>query len=142
MGIRKLRSDREAVVVAAILRRGDEVLLCHRSPTRRWYPDVWDFPGGHVEHLERPEHALRRELIEEIGVDIGTVSDPPVLRLDAAPAFDLTVWQVTRWHGVVTNRDAEEHDRLGWFREADLCGLDLAHPSYLSLLQRLLDRGA
>ena len=36
-------------MVAGVLVRGTEVLLGHRSPGRRWYPDVWDLPGGHVE---------------------------------------------------------------------------------------------
>lgn len=39
-------------VVAGLLVRGTEVLLGHRSPGRRWYPDVWDLPGGHVEDGE------------------------------------------------------------------------------------------
>ena len=37
------------MLVAGVLVRGAEVLLGHRSPHRRWYPDVWDLPGGHVE---------------------------------------------------------------------------------------------
>jgi 8-oxo-dGTP pyrophosphatase MutT (NUDIX family) len=48
-------------VVAVILSQADRLLLCHQAPGRRWYPDVWDFPGGHVEPEGRPEEALRRE---------------------------------------------------------------------------------
>jgi 8-oxo-dGTP diphosphatase len=130
-------------VVAAILSRGDKVLLCHRSPIRQWYPDVWDLPGGHVEPAEQPETALRRELIEEIGIEIGVVSQEPVLRLDeASTGLGLIVWHVTRWRGVAENRQPEEHDQIDWFAEQELGGLDLAHPSYLSLLQRLLGAGA
>lgn len=83
-------------VVAAILHSGNRVLLCHRAPNRRWYPDVWDFPGGHVEDGERPAQALRRELTEEIGVDVGVVVDTPVLHLiDDGTGFDLSVWHIT-----------------------------------------------
>jgi site-specific DNA recombinase len=53
-------------VVAVILRQPEELLLCHRSPARRWYPDVWDFPGGHVEPGESPLDALRREVADRV----------------------------------------------------------------------------
>jgi 8-oxo-dGTP pyrophosphatase MutT (NUDIX family) len=33
----------------AILRDHNIVLMCHRHPDREWAPDVWDFPGGHIE---------------------------------------------------------------------------------------------
>ena len=36
------------IVVAALLRRRGRVLMVHRSPRRRWYPDTWDLPGGHA----------------------------------------------------------------------------------------------
>ncbi|WP_428833210.1 NUDIX hydrolase [Micromonospora coerulea] len=49
-------------IVTAVLRDGDRVLLCHRSAGRRWYPDVWDLPGGHVEEGEDPKESLVREL--------------------------------------------------------------------------------
>ena len=36
-------------VVAGVLVAGNRVVLGHRSTARRWYPDVWDVIGGHVE---------------------------------------------------------------------------------------------
>lgn len=132
----------QPLVVAAILQRRDEVLLCHRSANRRWYPSIWDLPGGHVEHGEQPREALRRELLEEVGVDIGTVRSDPVLCLRRPETgLDLTVWLVTRWNGTVENRQAEEHDEIAWFRVEELAGLDFADDSYLPLIQGLLATG-
>ena len=127
------------VVVAAALVRPGEVLLCHRSPTRAWYPDVWDLPGGHVEDGESPQDALRRELSEELGVDIGTVPGPPAMSIDdAAAGVSLDVWAVTRWRGDVRNLEPAEHDRIGWFTVVQLDGLALADDWYRPFLGRLL----
>ena len=109
-------------VVAAILRRDERVLLCHRSPGRQWYPGVWDFPGGHVEQGEQPNEALRRELLEEIGVEIGpALSDPVQEVFRPKTGLHLTLWLVTDWVGNLENRQLEEHDHLGWFGVKELC---------------------
>ena len=127
------------VVVAAALVRPGEVLLCHRSPTRAWYPDVWDLPGGHVEDGESTQDALRRELSEELGVDVGTVTGPPAMSLDDAAAdLRLDVWVVTVWRGDVRNLEPAEHDRIGWFTVGHLEGLALADDRYRPFLGRLL----
>jgi 8-oxo-dGTP diphosphatase len=129
----------EHLIVAVILRRADELLLCHRSPGRQWYPDVWDFPGGHVEPGERPQDALRREVAEELGAELEGVDGGPVLhRVDPQRGLDLTLWVSHRWRGGVSNLQPQEHDAIGWFKADQLAGLSLADPSYLPLLQRLL----
>lgn len=126
-------------VVAVILVRADRVLLCHRSPGRRWYPDVWDFPGGHVLPGEHPEDALRREVAEELGAALERVDGAPVLRqVDPQAGLDLTVWVSRHWRGSIANLQPEEHDAIGWFGKEQLGGLSLADPSYLSLLRTLL----
>src|SRR5690349_17190259 len=87
-----------ARIVAALLRDGDRVLLCHRSPGRRWYPDVWDVPGGHVEEAERPGAALVRELREELGITITEPPGPPMREIRTA-TVDMQIWLVEVWTG-------------------------------------------
>jgi len=55
-------------VVAAVVRRGDAILITRR-PDRPGRPGQWEFPGGKVEPGEGEEDALRRELREELGCD-------------------------------------------------------------------------
>jgi 8-oxo-dGTP diphosphatase len=54
-------------VVAAIFERDGRILICRRKPEQS-HPLKWEFPGGKVEPGETPEHALTRELEEELGV--------------------------------------------------------------------------
>jgi 8-oxo-dGTP pyrophosphatase MutT (NUDIX family) len=54
--------------VEAILLRDGHVLLGRRASHRRSFPNFRDVPGGHVEEGENVEHALLREVQEELGV--------------------------------------------------------------------------
>lgn len=55
-------------VVAAVVRRGD-TLLVTRRPDLPGRPGQWEFPGGKVEPGEGEGEALRRELREELGCE-------------------------------------------------------------------------
>jgi 8-oxo-dGTP diphosphatase len=59
----------ELRVVAAVVRRGDAILVTRR-PDRPGRPGQWEFPGGKVEAGEREEAALAREIQEELGCGI------------------------------------------------------------------------
>ena len=56
-------------VVAAILERKGEILICQRKPEGA-HPLKWEFPGGKVKEGETPEAALARELTEELGATL------------------------------------------------------------------------
>lgn len=53
----------------AIINSEDRVLL-HKAPN----DDFWALPGGNVELNEASEHAVRRELFEELGIEIGEIT--------------------------------------------------------------------
>lgn len=55
------------LVVAAIIRRNNKMLICQRMPAGS-YASLWEFPGGKVEYGESPEDALIRELREELNI--------------------------------------------------------------------------
>jgi len=105
------------VVVGALVREG-RVLLVHRSPNKRAYPDVWDLPGGLIEAGESELGALTRELHEELDVQIATRSASHLCRLAAGPAEEpalLSAWLVRDWQGTPANLAPEEHDDIRWF---------------------------
>ena len=125
-------------IVAALLKRRDHVLLCHRSPLRRWFPDVWDLPGGHVEPGETPGQGLVRELREELDIHIVEPSQPPATVI-TTNEFRMQVWLVESWTGTVTNAAPDEHDDLAWVDRYGYGHLHLAHLDYPGLLAGLLN---
>jgi 8-oxo-dGTP pyrophosphatase MutT (NUDIX family) len=60
---------RHLTATAVILDRDRVLLLWHRK-LQMWLP-----PGGHIEPNEDPEQAVRREVLEEVGMEVRIVSD-------------------------------------------------------------------
>lgn len=61
------------LVTAGIIRKDDKILIAQRKKkTLRSYAlqGKWEFPGGKLEENESPEEGLRRELQEELNIDV------------------------------------------------------------------------
>ncbi len=125
----------EAIAIAALV-MDSKILLAHRHPRRRWYPNCWDLIGGHIEAGESPEQALRRECREEIAVDLVKMRPLEIKLCD--PNLEPHAFLVTAWRGTPFNAAPEEHDALQWFGASDLPELTLAHPAYGEWLPPLL----
>lgn len=105
------------VVVGALVRDG-QVLLAHRRPDKRAYPDTWDLPGGVMGGGESELEALARELREELGVEVDVGSVTHLCRVEARPVREpvvLSAWLVPAWRGTPANLAPEEHLDIGWF---------------------------
>ena len=55
-------------VVAAIIQREGAYFATQRGYGE--FEGMWEFPGGKIEPEESPEDALKREIQEELGIDI------------------------------------------------------------------------
>ncbi len=75
-------------VVAAILIHNNLVFACQRGYGE--FKDGWEFPGGKVEAGESPEEALRREIREELEVDVNVGDLIDTIEYDY-PAFHLSM---------------------------------------------------
>lgn len=108
------------VVGAAIFRDG-KCLITRRSE-RMTHALKWEFPGGKIEPGESPAEALRRELREELGLEIavgdhlgqgvGHLGDRTIL---------LDVYESEWVGGELT---LSEHHEYGWFGADEVSSLD------------------
>ena len=56
-------------VTCAIIKHDGLVLAAQRSASMS-LPLKWEFPGGKIDKGESPEECLKRELVEELGVQV------------------------------------------------------------------------
>ena len=61
---------RTIVAVAGIIMFDNKILLAQRMFDDKTYPGKWEFPGGKIEPGETPEDALKREINEELSLNI------------------------------------------------------------------------
>jgi 8-oxo-dGTP diphosphatase len=92
-------------VVAALIVRGGEVLICQRRPDQPMALQ-WEFPGGKIEVGETPEEALARELDEELGIQATIGKRVTRIRHNYrhGGAVDLQFFTVHEFSGELVNR--------------------------------------
>ncbi len=107
------------VSAVALIDRDGRVLLAQR-PEGKSMAGLWEFPGGKVEPGETPEHALIRELHEELGIDTWQSCLAPLTF--ASHSYDdfhllMPLFACRKWEGIP---HAKEGQALKWVAAKDL----------------------
>jgi 8-oxo-dGTP diphosphatase len=95
-------------VAVGVLIDAEGRFLMTSRPTGKVYADHWEFPGGKLEAGETVAQALRRELNEELGIDIGQAHPWQVEMVDYPHALvRLHFCKVYEWAGEFEMREGQ-----------------------------------
>ncbi|MGC3993100.1 MAG: NUDIX domain-containing protein [Propionicimonas sp.] len=112
--------------MAGVFIDGEWVLACRRRAGLT-AAGRWEFPGGKLEPGERPEAALEREILEELGVEaeVGALLDRSTTMVDGTP-ITLSCYFVRPLEQLPAS--STDHDQLAWCVRYRLVWLDWAQP--------------
>ncbi len=110
-------------VACAIIKENGKILVTQRSEVMRM-PLKWEFPGGKIDSGETPAQCLKRELMEELGIEVDVGRALPQLT-HLYPDFSITL--VPFLCAITGGRlTLHEHKTFAWLSPEDLNGLDWA----------------
>ena len=123
-------------VAAGILRNAAGAVLITERLCDGPYNGLWEFPGGKVRTGESPAAALRRELREELGIDVDAVEPFMNLSHDYPDrSVDLEFFLVTDWRGEPSGIEGQG---IRWIDIAEL-NVDELLPADAPLVAALLN---
>jgi 8-oxo-dGTP diphosphatase len=93
-------------VVGAVLIKENHIILARRSSSLKNFPNLFEFPGGKIEKDETHEQALKRELKEELDIDV-EISDISTFKDNNSShtiekngkIINLTLFIIKKWEG-------------------------------------------
>ncbi|MEM9433550.1 MAG: 8-oxo-dGTP diphosphatase MutT [Pseudomonadota bacterium] len=107
------------VSAVALIDKDGRLLLAQR-PVGKSMAGLWEFPGGKVEPGETPEHALIRELEEELGINTwDSCLAPLTFASHSYQEFHLLMplFACRKWEGTPMAREGQ---KLAWARVSEL----------------------
>jgi len=110
----------------AIILKDGKILLGKRLKKDSFY-GLWCTFGGSIETGETPTQALKRELKEELGIDIlepeFLATTETTIRDEPQEVLQLHFFLVKEWKGKIIN--GGEHSEIKWFSPEELKDLPM-----------------
>lgn len=115
------RTMKRAVV--AVIHRDKQILVCQRRKQSR-YALKWEFPGGKMEEGESVLDCLRRELREELSIEVEGFDrqETRINQYEDGGTFEVTYCFVSRFAGIPNNNVFED---ICWASLPELRTLDI-----------------
>ena len=114
IAVNELQPTFAIAVKAFIVNSRHQLLLIKRPDTAVHKPGVWEIPGGRLEEGEDPFLGLKREVLEEVGLDIsitGPLSVHHFVR-DDGQKITMLVFVCTPFNEAV--KLSSEHTHFKW----------------------------
>jgi nucleoside triphosphatase len=135
--------DWRTIVVGVIQNARDEYLICRKPTNRGVFPGQWALPGGGIEPGERMEDAFRREVKEEVGLEIRHIQplffkdgQYPKLYPDGSSRLIYMIFLVFSCQACSEDVTiGEEFEAYAWVKKEDLAAYDLNQETRDTLIQ-------
>ncbi|OGT35120.1 MAG: hypothetical protein A3F11_07915 [Gammaproteobacteria bacterium RIFCSPHIGHO2_12_FULL_37_14] len=115
--------EAQLIKVAVGIIQHENTILVAQRPHDKPYSGYWEFPGGKIEPYETSEAALKRELHEELGIEVISTKfwfQHPHFYPDKAVLLD--IWRMISFNGELYGR---ENQILRWVTYPELLSLRL-----------------
>jgi 8-oxo-dGTP diphosphatase len=110
-------------VAVGVIQMNNKILICQRKKGGR-YELKWEFPGGKVESGETTEQCLRRELQEELSIEIHSIDriQTEAAYYEDGGMFNVAYCFISRFQGEPQNNVFEQ---IRWVPLEELKHMDL-----------------
>ncbi len=133
-------------VGAAIFNNKGEIFITKRGPKAKNERGKWEIPGGSVEYNETFEHAIKREIKEEHGIEIEIIEllgicdhiIPDEHQHWVSPTYICKIIK-----GTPKIKEPDKCEQLGWFTlaEAEKLSLSIITTYDITLLKKKYPKG-
>ena len=135
--LEKKTTNLTKVVVGGLIYQNEIILICQRKEEGD-HPLKWEFPGGKLKDNENNQEALKRELKEELSIDINEMFffDEYMYKYKKlSKNLKLVFFQIFQFEGEIQNK---VHQQLKWIDISKLGDYDFLEGD-LKIIDKLMN---